>query len=61
MARQKKSTNDKMAPELASAICDDLPDGAYWAMMEELTGMEPSDFAPSEMQPARSRKRKAKK
>ena len=29
---------------LAEAICDDLPDGAYWAMMEELTGFEPPEL-----------------
>lgn len=23
----------------------DLPDGAHWAMLEELTGLEPGDFA----------------
>jgi len=23
----------------------DLPDGAYWAMIEELSGAEPGDFA----------------
>lgn len=34
----------KLAVGIADAICDDLPDGAYWAMMEELTGMEPVDM-----------------
>ena len=24
----------------------DLPDGAHWAMIEELSGLEPSDFLP---------------
>ena len=23
----------------------DLPDGAHWAMIEEITGLEPADFA----------------
>ena len=31
------------AYELVDAL--DLPDGAHWAMLEELTGMEPADFA----------------
>jgi hypothetical protein len=26
-------------------IDDDLPDGAYWAMMEEMTGMDTADLA----------------
>lgn len=34
---------EKLSPELASAICEDLPDGAYYAMMEELTGMDGAD------------------
>jgi hypothetical protein len=26
-------------------IDDDLPDGAYWALMEEMTGMDTADLA----------------
>jgi hypothetical protein len=33
-----------MDPDLADSIAEDLPDGAYWAMMEELTGMEPAEL-----------------
>ena len=33
----------KMDPAIAHAICDDLPDGTYFAMMEEMTGLEPVD------------------
>lgn len=44
--RQRHAIREaKMDPMLANAICDDLPDGAYFAMMEELTGLEPGDLA----------------
>lgn len=26
-------------------VDDDLPDGAYWAMLEEVAGLEPGDAA----------------
>jgi hypothetical protein len=49
MSKKKRKEIDdepiKMDPELADAICDGLPLGAYFAMMEELTGMEPADLA----------------
>jgi len=35
--------------ETASDIADDLPDGAYWALMEELTGMDPGEIAEADM------------
>lgn len=36
----------RMDRDLAYAICDDmdLPDGAFWAMVEEMSGAEPADF-----------------
>ena len=40
----RKRKIEKLDPHLAHDICDDLPDGAYWAMMEELTGMEPAEL-----------------
>jgi hypothetical protein len=46
MSRRRKAEPERsyLDPDLASVIADDLPDGAYWAMMEELTGMEPADL-----------------
>lgn len=45
MAKAKKKTEEKMSAKMAMDICDDmdLPDGAYWAMVEELSGCEPAD------------------
>lgn len=36
---------DKMSAQDAMDLADDmdLPDGAYWAMVEELSGCEPAD------------------
>jgi hypothetical protein len=36
-----------MDPDDAYTFVDalDLPDGAHWAMIEEMTGLEPADFA----------------
>lgn len=33
----------RLSPDMADAIAEDLPDGAYYAMMEELTGMDGAD------------------
>lgn len=41
MRRRKQSVNAMVA----DAIACDLPDGAYWSMMEELTGLEPIEAA----------------
>lgn len=42
--KPRDQRDTRIDPELASALCDDLPDGAYFAMMEELTGLEPCDL-----------------
>ena len=42
MTRKRKGEEHHyLDPETADIIAGDLPDGAYWAMMEELTGEEP--------------------
>ena len=39
--RREKEERVTLAPEDAlDIIDDDLPDGAYWALMEEMTGMD---------------------
>lgn len=44
--RREKEERVTLAPEDAlNIIDDDLPDGAYWAMMEEMTGMDTADLA----------------
>ena len=37
---------NKMLPRDAYDLCDsmDLPDGAFWAMVEELSGATPDEF-----------------
>lgn len=50
MPRQRKNKpiddgDNFLDVETADCIADDLPDGAYWAMMEELTGMDVCDIA----------------
>lgn len=35
-----------MSLEDAMATADDLPDGAYFALVEELSGYEPGEMAP---------------
>jgi hypothetical protein len=44
--RKKAEPKHDMTPQDAMEFCDglDLPDGAYWAMIEDLSGAEPSDF-----------------
>jgi hypothetical protein len=39
-----KKPAQKLDVETAHAIAADLPDGAYWAMMEELTGLDPASI-----------------
>lgn len=46
----------RMDVDLANAICDDLPDGAYWARMSELTDMDPADMFPGPNRSKNSRK-----
>jgi len=41
--RKTKPADEYTDPETAHMIADDLPDGAYFAMMEEMTGMDPID------------------
>lgn len=45
MAKRKKAEEVKMSAQDAMDLCDDmdLPDGAYWAMVEEMSGCDPSD------------------
>lgn len=45
MAKTKKKQDDKMSAKDAMNLVEsmDLPDGAYWAMVEELSGCEPAD------------------
>lgn len=47
---QKRQDTPPMAgldPDFIYDLVDgmDLPDGAHWAMIEELSGLEPGDFA----------------
>lgn len=43
--KRKPKHEDKMSPADAMELADDmdLPDGAYWAVVEELSGCEPAD------------------
>lgn len=43
----RRARRAAMQPDDAYAFVDslDLPDGAHWAMLEEMTGLEPADFA----------------
>ncbi len=45
MTKRKHKEEPKMSGKDAMDICDgmDLPDGAYWAMVEEMSGCEPAD------------------
>lgn len=45
MAKRKKQQETKMSAKDAMDFAEgcDLPDGAYWAMVEELSGCEPAD------------------
>jgi hypothetical protein len=43
LARRDSRMSAADAMEFADGC--DLPDGAYWAMIEELSGAEPADFA----------------
>lgn len=51
-----KHKREFIDPDVAEMIAADLPDGAYFAMMEELTGMEPAELA--EPEPKKRRRRK---
>jgi hypothetical protein len=50
MPKRKKKEEVKMSAEDAMDLADsmDLPDGAYWAMVEELSGCEPADCVSEE-------------
>jgi hypothetical protein len=46
MAKKRKAQEDvKMSAQDAMDLCDDmdLPDGAYWAMVEEMSGCTPDE------------------
>jgi hypothetical protein len=45
--RARASAPAQMTPSDAYDFVDSLglPDGAHWAMLEELTGLEPAEFA----------------
>lgn len=45
MSKRKQKPEPKMSAKDAMEMADDmdLPDGAYWAMVEELSGCEPAD------------------
>ena len=47
MTRKRAKTEERQFLDIntADSIAGDLPDGAYWAMMEELTGEEPGAIA----------------
>ena len=44
--KQKTKQEPKMDKDLAYEICDDLdlPDGAFWAMIEDMSGATPDEF-----------------
>jgi hypothetical protein len=44
--KKQPKQEPKMSPQDAYDLCDsfDLPDGAFWAMVEEMSGAEPADF-----------------
>lgn len=46
--RRKQRSAERPLMDLETAldiIDDDLPDGAYWALLEEMTGMDPGEVA----------------
>lgn len=45
--RRNARPMDGLDPDFIYGFVDDmdLPDGAHWAMIEELSGLEPGDFA----------------
>lgn len=45
--KQSQQEQPMMDPKDAYDLCEgmDLPDGAFWAMVEEMSGAEPADFA----------------
>ena len=50
MSRRRRKHRAEAPPftDLETAldiIDDDLPDGAYWALLEEMTGMDPGEVA----------------
>lgn len=50
LRRRQRMQEANEAPRMSiddamDIIDDDLPDGAYWALLEEMTGCEPADVA----------------
>lgn len=45
MTKAEKKSEVKISAQDAMELADDmdLPDGAYWAIIEELSGCEPAD------------------